>query len=153
VGFRSYATSGRLAQRVPLDIGSGATGSALSEHSSDACIASRHPQTAREGRKPWSPYLVDIFTNGLPCMVVKYADHIDRALHEAADVARHDSQSNACRPSSFSQKFHAVKECCRWCGIWVITAQMLERFLWTRGGPRHGRSCVRYIEEVSRIEG
>jgi hypothetical protein len=110
-----------------------------------------HPNSSRG--KPWSPYLVDIFTNGLPCMVVKYADDIDRALREAADVARHDSQSNTCRPSSFFQKCHTVKECCRRCGNWVITSQSLERFLWTRGGPRHGRSCVRYIEEVSRIEG
>ena len=85
-----------------------------------------HPNSSRG--KPWSPYLVDIFTNGLPCMVVKYADDNDRALREAWNVARHDSQSNTCRPSSFFQKFRTVKECYRWCGNWVVTAQILERF-------------------------
>jgi hypothetical protein len=78
--------------------------------------------------KPWSPYLVHIFTNGLPCMVVKYSDDNDRALREAWNIARHDSQANTCRPSSFFQKFRTVKERYFWCGNWDVTTQILERF-------------------------
>ena len=67
---------------------------------------------------PWPGNLVDIFEQGLPVKVVKYADDEDKDLRFRWNVAKHDAENNTVRWASVFQKLNVAMTLFKKFGDW-----------------------------------
>ncbi len=96
----------------------------------------------------WPSSLLDVFSKGLPCRVVTYADNDDREARESWNVAKHDEEGNSVRWSSLWQKLNIVR--CRFnrVGDWNAA----QTSLLTLYGPGKRSTVGRWTRAARSVE-